>query len=110
MTSRSSVCVVVEELELRLPSQSVGVTGLRPRGVGEGGAGNGSQVLTASKLTVLRLISLTAALAEDMQVSASMCERSGGPALTLTLECAHEDIVTRNARYMDYSVHHVRYR
>ena len=59
MTSCSSVYVVDEEIELWPPSPSIGVI-LRPRG--GGGSGNGSQVLTASMLTVFRLISLSVGL------------------------------------------------
>ena len=79
MTSRSSACVVVEELELWPPSPTVGrsVVG---RSVGRGrlcwrhglaaageGVGDGSQVFTASMLTVLRLINLTVALAAKVK-------------------------------------------
>ena len=59
ITSCSSVYVVDEEIELWLPSPSIGVI-LRPRG--RGATGNGSQVLTASMLTVLRLISSSVGL------------------------------------------------
>ena len=59
MTSRSSVYVVVEEIELWPPSPSIGVIWACGRG---GGVGNGSQVLTESMLTVLRLISLSVGL------------------------------------------------
>ena len=58
MTSCSSVYVVDDEIELWPPSLSIGVI-LRPRG---GGLDNGSQVLTASMLTVIRLISLSVGL------------------------------------------------
>ena len=59
MTSRSSVYVVVEEIELWPPSPLIGVIRACGRG---GGAGSGSQVLTASLLTVLRFISLSVGL------------------------------------------------
>ena len=65
MTSRSYVRAVVEELELWPPSRSVGedIATAGSRASGRGGASNGSQVYTASMLTVLQLISLTVALA-----------------------------------------------
>ena len=61
MTSRSSVRVVVE-IELRSPSRSVGEE-IAAAGFAAAGGGNGSQSFTAPVLAVLRLISLTVALA-----------------------------------------------
>ena len=48
MTSCSYVCVVDDEVELWPPSSSIGLS----CGRGEGGSGTGSQVFTASMLTV----------------------------------------------------------
>ena len=69
MTSRSSVCVVVKELKLWPPSRSVGedIAAAGSRACGRG-AGNGSQVFTASMLTVLRLLNLIVALAAAQPV------------------------------------------
>ena len=77
MTSRSSVYVVVEEIELWPPSPSIGVI----RACGRGGLGRVMEVmLTASMLTVLRLNSLSVGLKQRTVAAglhACMCERSG---------------------------------
>ena len=59
MTSRSSVYVVVKKT-LAAKSVDQGHTGLRPHWAG--GRGNGTQVFSASVLTVLQLISLSVGL------------------------------------------------
>ena len=61
MSDVTQFCVRCGRGDRTLAAKSVdrGHTGLRPRGVG---AGNGSQVLNASMLTVLRLISLSVGL------------------------------------------------